>query len=510
MKLSERQVCGLLKMNKINIAVLLILLCGQVAFGGVSDQQKWLNPTFSEQEVAQYQQKASEGHLPSMYFFSLALSKGRGVERDCTNSFKLAYDAARKGFKPAYYLVAMNYHKGCGVDANQAEAEKWFSKFTSWATQEKKPLSPVTIGNLGWCYSTGHGVSKDPEKAFSLFNQASKQGHMLSMANLGWCYMVGRGVSEDHARAFQCFETAALKGSDVAQRWLGLAYLNGMGTATNVTEGIRWLQMSSDKMNVDAQYDLALRYADGTVVQRDYKRAQELLKMASAGGNRRASELLPTVEKADKLQSQLDVLIQATNALSKVKCEIPPCREALSDFERKKLDKKQHELQMFDRLESFMGMEFGQPLDVTKFKKAAIANWYKFKPAKTFRGFSECLVEISPISHRVVAVESESVSTKYDSDEFDIVKALIEKKYEKEMVLSFPKDGSQFTDRRFEVATLHLFSGENLRSVSLTKYFSGKLSLRASDQHMSSLRYQEQEEAKRRKAEPSAKDIDAL
>ena len=232
---------------KIVIATLLIA-AGGLCWG--SNRQMCLNPTFSKQEVAQYGQKAKGGHLPSMYFYSIALAKGRGVERDPGLSFKMANDAACRGFQPACYLVALRYNAGCGVEKDKGEAERWFLKFVSWAEKNNDRLSPIVLGNLAWCYLTGHGVKQDPTKAVSLFKQASDNGHLLSAANLGWCYMVGRGVAVDRQKAFHYFEDAALKGSDVAQWYLGLAYLDGMGTATNIIKGVEYLQKSVDSNNV--------------------------------------------------------------------------------------------------------------------------------------------------------------------------------------------------------------------------------------------------------------------
>ena len=486
-------------MMKIVIATLLIA-AGGLCWG--SNRQMCLNPTFSKQEVAQYGQKAKGGHLPSMYFYSIALAKGRGVERDPGLSFKMANDAACRGFQPACYLVALRYNAGCGVEKDKGEAERWFLKFVSWAEKNNDRLSPIVLGNLAWCYLTGHGVKQDPTKAVSLFKQASDNGHLLSAANLGWCYMVGRGVAVDRQKAFHYFEDAALKGSDVAQWYLGLAYLDGMGTATNIIKGVEYLQKSVDSKNVDAQYDLGRLYAIGKDVEQDLVRAKGLLQAAADGGNSKAGELLTVVEDMLQLKEQEKVLRQATNALAKTRRSRPLTSESLNDLEKQTLEKEHHERQMFDRLESFMGVKFGQTVDLSKLKKTDVSNCFEFTPGKLFRGFTHCRVRVTLLSHCVVSVEAETAVISHNSDEYDIVKALIEKKYEKEMVTSFAAG--------YATATLFLYSETNLRTITLTKYNDGKLVLRATDENMISLENQERKESKKRNAEPYDKDIDAL
>ena len=275
-----------------------------------------------------------------------------------------------------------------------------------------------------------------------------------------------------------------------------------MGTATNIIKGVEYLQKSVDSKNVDAQYDLGRLYAIGKDVEQDLVRAKGLLQAAADGGNSKAGELLTVVEDMLQLKEQEKVLRQATNALAKTRRSRPLTSESLNDLEKQTLEKEHHERQMFDRLESFMGVKFGQTVDLSKLKKTDVSNCFEFTPGKLFRGFTHCRVRVTLLSHCVVSVEAETAVISHNSDEYDIVKALIEKKYEKEMVTSFAAG--------YATATLFLHSETNLRTITLTKYNDGKLVLRATDENMISLENQERKESKKRNAEPYDKDIDAL
>lgn len=45
------------------------------------------------------------------------------------------------------------------------------------------------------------GVDADPEKAFALYMQATKQGHPTAAMKTAWCYEMGVGTKKDPARA---------------------------------------------------------------------------------------------------------------------------------------------------------------------------------------------------------------------------------------------------------------------------------------------------------------------
>lgn len=77
------------------------------------------------------------------------------------------------------------------------------------------------LNNLGYLYSTGMGVPKDPERAFQLWTIAARFGHSESQWHLGYAYQHGEGVEADEIYAYAwylCAQASAarlkLKNSD--------------------------------------------------------------------------------------------------------------------------------------------------------------------------------------------------------------------------------------------------------------------------------------------------------
>jgi TPR repeat protein len=42
--------------------------------------------------------------------------------------------------------------------------------------------------NLGFCYKFGHGIEKNQNKAFELYQRAMELGNSAAFCNLGICY----------------------------------------------------------------------------------------------------------------------------------------------------------------------------------------------------------------------------------------------------------------------------------------------------------------------------------
>lgn len=65
--------------------------------------------------------------------------------------------------------------------------------------------------DLGMCYVTGKGVSKDLPEAVKWFRKAAEQGHAGAQYILGGCYANGKGVSQDYEEAVNWYSKAALQ-----------------------------------------------------------------------------------------------------------------------------------------------------------------------------------------------------------------------------------------------------------------------------------------------------------
>jgi TPR repeat protein len=88
----------------------------------------------------------------------------------------------------------------------------------------------------------------DTEKhAFAVFQRGADRGYAISMGNLGWLYSIGHGVAQDYAKAREWFEKAADKDSADAMRDLGWLYQHGDGVAQDYTKAREWYEKAADK-----------------------------------------------------------------------------------------------------------------------------------------------------------------------------------------------------------------------------------------------------------------------
>jgi TPR repeat protein len=126
---------------------------------------------------------------------------------------------------------------------------------------------------LGTIYTTGLPIisqSSDPDRAFALFLQASKQSHPAATYKVALCYELGRGTKKDAARAAGFYKKASALGHVDAMYTWGRHLIYGTCGTTNPREGITWLKrVVSSFDNGDsngALWELARIYEGKTAV----------------------------------------------------------------------------------------------------------------------------------------------------------------------------------------------------------------------------------------------------
>ncbi len=107
------------------------------------------------------------------------------------------------------------YHKGHGVERDDAEAVKWFSK----AAEQGNAFAQF---NLGILKDNGLGVSPDNAEAVMWYYRAAEQGVAEAQYNLGLMYGNGEGVCQDFILAHMWFNIAA-KGYEKAKQGRDIA-----------------------------------------------------------------------------------------------------------------------------------------------------------------------------------------------------------------------------------------------------------------------------------------------
>jgi hypothetical protein len=144
---------------------------------------------------------------------------------------------------------------------------------------------------------------KDPARADRLYEDAARQGHVLSMVKLGYRITQSSSDPQDLARAFSLFNTAAKAGSLDGQFLLALSYLQGVGTDKNPAAARAALLEPADHGNQYAQYTLGIMLQAGEGGPKREAAARRWLDRAAHGPNSgfaaRAADL------RDKLDAKL-------------------------------------------------------------------------------------------------------------------------------------------------------------------------------------------------------------
>lgn len=170
------------------------------------------------------------------------------------------------------------------------EAQKIVKKLAAHSGMGKQGF-PEAQFFLANCYGTGSmGLQTDPEKAFALYIQGSKQNHPGCSFRAAVCYEVGAGTKRDKNHAIQFYRKAANLGDNVAMYKLGMILLKGfLSQPKNPREGISWLKRASQEADEDhphALHELGLAFEKEGIpsVIPDLNYARELFTQAAQYG----------------------------------------------------------------------------------------------------------------------------------------------------------------------------------------------------------------------------------
>ena len=174
----------------------------------------------------------------------------------------------------------------------------------SWELTVKWLLKSAEGGNamgqreLGGCYSMGNG-GLVPNLATSVawYRKAALQGDMHAQYYLGMAYFGGSGARQDINLAKEWLKKAAAQGHEHAQTTLGMISLIPVHADTLTPEDfLSGLTDAAEHGDPNAQHRLATLHRSGDLgVERDARRARELLKASASQGNSSAATSLTSM-----------------------------------------------------------------------------------------------------------------------------------------------------------------------------------------------------------------------
>lgn len=130
---------------------------------------------------------------------------------DFCNAVEWFRIAAGEKAMEAYYMLAYCLKNGCGVTADQEEAQEFFKRYIKEIKKRKNSRLTLTAKQqyrLGMCLQYGYGIKKDEEQALDLFTGAAKEIGEASY-EIGKAYREGRcNLPKDKACADRYFMQA--------------------------------------------------------------------------------------------------------------------------------------------------------------------------------------------------------------------------------------------------------------------------------------------------------------
>lgn len=133
----------------------------------------------------------------------------RLLDNNDEEAFRLNQIAAQTGMHDAVLAMGWFYLNGVGVEANRAEALRWYRR----SARQGDERAMFSLGQIAYWES-------DYSEALLWLNRAAKKGHHRSDFWIGKLYWRGQGVPADRQKANQCFARAAVNKVSEAQRVL--------------------------------------------------------------------------------------------------------------------------------------------------------------------------------------------------------------------------------------------------------------------------------------------------
>lgn len=154
-------------------------------------------------------------------------------------------NAARNGDPIALFEVGARYTDGRGVEANFAEAAKWYQLAAD------KGLAPAQY-RLANLYEKGTGLPRDMSLAKRYYEMSAMAGNASAMHNLAVIYASGADGNQDYAKAAEWFEKAADHGVSDSQFNLAILYARGEGVPQNLVASYKWFGVAAKGGDSDA------------------------------------------------------------------------------------------------------------------------------------------------------------------------------------------------------------------------------------------------------------------
>ncbi len=134
---------------------------------------------------------------------------------------------------------------------------------TAWA-QGMAVSEKQSEGKSYWEESEKCYKARDYEGFFKNSKKSAKQKYSYGVLNLGRCYLYGHGTSKNINKAFNYFVEASELGCPLSYNYIGVCYSKGYGTSKSGNNAFYWYTKAAETGDGWGYYNIASRYYDGT------------------------------------------------------------------------------------------------------------------------------------------------------------------------------------------------------------------------------------------------------
>jgi len=153
-----------------------------------------------DEAYARYGILAEQGDTEAQLILGRMLAEGLGAERDSVASENWYRCAARKGLPEAQHRLGYLAYQRHDYSYREAASQGYLP----------------ALWRLAWLYRQGKGVPLDINKAYALFDQAAKAGHVFAQRDLALLLLRGKRGFLEVFRGLMLLARCILDGIKVA------------------------------------------------------------------------------------------------------------------------------------------------------------------------------------------------------------------------------------------------------------------------------------------------------
>lgn len=173
------------------------------------------------------------------------------VARSCAEEYRRLADASEKA-KAGDAQAQADLAGGLMILArtlDQAGVAKDYEESVMWAKKSAAQGCPDGYWVLALAYHHGRGVDEDMDQAFELYRKGADAGSAPCRHSLGCGYIIGTDLKKDFHKGFEYIKAAAEQKYGLAMVDLGRCYQFAIGTPGNMKTAVEWYEKALEVLD---------------------------------------------------------------------------------------------------------------------------------------------------------------------------------------------------------------------------------------------------------------------